>query len=262
MSKYHGKFGWYDLVTSDVEAAENFYGALMGWVFEPFPSANPNEPYHIVTKDGSPLGGVMPVPAEAKVNGMRPGWMGYLMVSDVHAYAEKIRQAGGKVYKGPSDIPGVGCFAVCTNLQGAVFLIFKGNKKEEELPPVAAMDAPGFCGWRELYAHDVDAALTFYADLFGWQKNEAIDMGPMGKYQTFRSQDGQPSGGIMNMLPQVPRPVWNFYFNVDDINVAAKCVADHGAMIVNGPMEVPGGRWVAQGFDPQGDFFALLGPRS
>ena len=31
-----------------------------------------------------------------------------------------------------------------------------------------------------------------------------------------------------------------------------------GAKIANGPMEVPGGRWIVQCFDPQGAMFAMV----
>jgi uncharacterized protein len=31
--------------------------------------------------------------------------------------------------------------------------------------------------------------------------------------------------------------------------------------VINGPMEVPGGRWIINGLDPQGAMFALLAPK-
>jgi uncharacterized protein len=31
-----------------------------------------------------------------------------------------------------------------------------------------------------------------------------------------------------------------------------------GLQIINGPMQVPGERWIVQGLDPQGAMFALL----
>ena len=35
-----------------------------------------------------------------------------------------------------------------------------------------------------------------------------------------------------------------------------------GGQIINGPMQVPGGMWIAQALDPQGAMFALLGKRA
>ena len=33
-----------------------------------------------------------------------------------------------------------------------------------------------------------------------------------------------------------------------------------GGQILNGPMEVPGGSWIAQCLDPQGAMFAMVAP--
>jgi predicted enzyme related to lactoylglutathione lyase len=53
-------------------------------------------------------------------------------------------------------------------------------------------------------------------------------------------------------------PYWNFYFVVDGIDAAAERVTQGGGRIIMGPMEVPGGGWVLQAFDPQGAVFALV----
>ena len=60
----------------------------------------------------------------------------------------------------------------------------------------------------------------------------------------------------------VPAPYWLYYFNVADIDAAARRVrAGHGR-ILDGPIEVPGDRWILQCTDPQGAIFALVGKRS
>jgi predicted enzyme related to lactoylglutathione lyase len=64
---------------------------------------------------------------------------------------------------------------------------------------------------------------------------------------------------MTRMSADIP-PHWNYYINVADINEAAERVKAGGGQVVNGPMEVPGGQWVLQGFDPQGAFFALVAP--
>jgi predicted enzyme related to lactoylglutathione lyase len=56
-------------------------------------------------------------------------------------------------------------------------------------------------------------------------------------------------------------PYWLFYTQVDAIDAAAERVKAHGGQILNGPLEVPGGDWVAQCLDPQGAMFALVGPK-
>ena len=119
------------------------------------------------------------------------------------------------------------------------------------------MGAPGHVGWRELHAGDGPSAFDFYSGLFGWTKEEAMDMGAMGIYQTFKTA-GEQGGGMMTKMPQSPRPFWLYYFNVDAIDAASTRTKDAGGQIINGPMQVPGERWIVQGLDPQGAMFALL----
>jgi uncharacterized protein len=44
---------------------------------------------------------------------------------------------------------------------------------------------------------------------------------------------------------------------VKDINAAVDAIKKGGGQVINGPMEVPGGDWIAQATDPQGAFFAV-----
>ena len=49
------------------------------------------------------------------------------------------------------------------------------------------------------------SSFAFYSGLFGWTKGEAMDMGAMGKYQTFTTH-GNQGGGMMTKTPQEPLP--------------------------------------------------------
>ena len=62
--------------------------------------------------------------------------------------------------------------------------------------------------------------------------------------------------------PTDPVPFWLFYFNVDDIDAAAERVKTAGGQIFEGPLEMPGGSWIARCTDPQGAAFALQGKRN
>jgi len=254
MPNSHGKFVWYELMTSDQSAAEAFYKEVVGWGSRD--SGVPGVSYTLFTVGENPVAGVMTVPEEAKKQGARPGWIGYVAVDDVDRTAGAVREAGGTVYREPDDIPGVGRFAVVADPQGAVFALFKGTSMEPPAPPPGT---PGHAGWHELFATELEPALFFYADLFGWTKGDALDMGPMGVYQLFSHND-VPIGGMMRRPPSVPACFWNYYFNVDGIEAAAERVKAAGGQIVSGPMEVPGGSWILQGMDPQGAMFALVAP--
>jgi predicted enzyme related to lactoylglutathione lyase len=65
-------------------------------------------------------------------------------------------------------------------------------------------------------------------------------------------------GGMFNASPQMPAPPgWLHCVLVDDVNRAIEAVTSGGGRVLNGPMEVPGGDWIAQCTDPQGAMFAV-----
>jgi hypothetical protein len=115
-------------------------------------------------------------------------------------------------------------------------------------------------GWHELLAADWEKAFAFYSELFGWRKADA-EIGSMGTYQIF-SAGGQTIGGMSTKPPTVPMPFWLYYFNIDDIDAAAERVKAGGGRILEDPLEVRGGGWIARCTDPQGAMFALGGMRN
>jgi len=254
MTQIHGKFRWYDLMTSDCKAAEAFYRSVIGW--DAKDSGMPGQTYTILSKGPVMVGGLMPLRNDAAVHGARPCWSGYIAVDDVDAYAERITAAGGAVLDAPADIPGVLRFCVVADPQGAAFIIFHGLGGPA--PEPAAPGAPGHVGWHELHAGDREGAFAFYAGLFGWTRGEAIET-PEGVYQTFAT-GGAPVGGMMTRMPQMPGPFWLYYFNVPALDAAMAAVNDSGGQILHGAMQVPGGSWIAQCLDPQGAMFAIVGP--
>lgn len=248
------KFIWYELMTSDTEAAQKFYGEVVGWGAQ---DAGGGMNYTLFTTGGQPVAGLMAIPENACEAGSKPGWIGYVAADDVDAMAERIKAEGGGVARAPEDIPGVGRFAVVTDPQGAFFCIMRGIG---EAPPIPPHGTPGHAGWRELHAGDREQAVAFYTKLFGWSLPDKVDMGPMGTYQIFMSDEAQ-GGGMMTKMPQSPQPFWLYYFNVGDIDAAVARIGKAGGQVMNGPMEVPGGDWIAQGFDPQGAMFAVVGKK-
>jgi predicted enzyme related to lactoylglutathione lyase len=244
-----GSFGWYELTTPDPQGAETFYKAVVGWGSETFPG---EMPYTILTAGGHGMAGLSgPAPG-----GQPSGWTGYIMVDDADTAAAGIQQAGGELRYGPEDIPGVGRFAVCADPQGAAFNIMKPGEMERQYPEPNSV---GTIGWRELHTTDWEKAWDFYSGQFGWTKSQAMDMGPMGIYQLF-SDGGVDVGAMMNS-PDMPAPIWLFYFRVDSIEAAIERIKTAGGQTLMGPHEVPGGDWIVQGTDPQGFLFALVGAK-
>lgn len=251
MSDFHGKFLWYEIMTTDVAAAKSFYSAVVGWTTTDM--SMPGMTYTIFQVGESGVAGLMTLPPGA---GAAPAWIGYIGVNDVDEYAEKVAAAGGTVHKAPADIPTVGRFSVVLDPHGAFFILFKPSMAAPSVPPPAP-GTPGTAGWHELMAGDGAAAFDFYSGLFGWSKGPGHDMGPMGLYQIFEI-DGKQAGGMMTKPPQMPAPFWGYYFTVDGIDAATERIKSAGGQVANGPMEVPGGQWIVQGIDPQGAYFNLV----
>lgn len=258
MSDDQGRFVWYELLSNDPKAAERFYGAVVGWTAKDFEMPAPTgSPYTILSAGEAAVAGLMEMPEEPRKQGMPPNWSGYIAVDDVDAAVEKVKRLGGMVHMPPTDIPTVGRFAVVADPQGAVFLPFKPIPPSTP-PVVPAPGTPGTVGWHELYASDWEKAFAFYSDMFGWTKDQAVDMGPMGAYQLFAAAGGGPAiGGMFNKPSEVPVNFWLYYFNVDAIDAAAERVKANGGKMLFGPMEVPGGAWIVQCQDPEGAMFAL-----
>ncbi len=245
-----GRFCWFDLMTPDPESAPDFYGAVTGWTTTPFDGAG--EPYTMFVNGEQPMGGVMALPAEAIAAGAPPHWLAYVSTPDVKATAAKAAELGGTVMA-EMDIPTVGSFAIIADPQGAVFAAFQPL---ESAPGHDGAPQVGEFSWHELYTDDWEAAWSFYSALFGWHKTDQMDMGESGIYQMY-GRGEQTLGGMMNRMPDMPAPHWLCYIRVADMDVAAAAVAAAGGKVWNGPMEVPGGDFVAHCFDAQGAAFAL-----
>jgi len=247
------KFCWFELLCNHVEAAETFYGKVIGWTC----SAPGNAPhgYRMFSAAGIPVAGLMTLPDEAKAQGARPLWMGYISTPDVDAEIAAVAAAGGTVYREPETIANMGRFAVVADPQGATYSLWTdlSGATLAEKPPMTS----GHVGWHELMTENVDQAFDFYAGRYGWTKDHDLDMGPMGVYRLFAT-GGMAVGGMMKKLEQVPQSFWGFYFVVDGLDAAIERAEAAGGTKLRGPQEVPGGAWIAQFLDPEEVYFALV----
>jgi predicted enzyme related to lactoylglutathione lyase len=155
------------------------------------------------------------------------------------------------------EIPDISRFAVFADPQSAALAMSKSLSRDQAQP--ADTNAPGRVCWNELFAADWEKAWAFYGAIFNWEKGDA-DVDATGTYQLFCA-GGQAIGGMLTKPPTAPAPFWLYYFNVDDIDAAAKRVEAGGGRVLAGPLEMRGGSWVIQCTDPQGAIFALEGTR-
>jgi predicted enzyme related to lactoylglutathione lyase len=252
MSDYRGRFVWHELLTTDTKAAGAFFSKIIGWKTKPWGN---DQSYTLFVSGDRQLAGLMTLPEEAKKMGAPPSWLTYIGTPDVDGTARLAASMGATVLKAPEDIPGAGRYAVVQDPQGATFGIYKSNQPSGP----DGVPAVGDFSWHELATTDAKAAFSFYQRLFGWEETSAMDMGEMGVYQMFgQTKQGRTLGGLFNKPSQMPGPpTWLAYIKVADARKSAEAIKKAGAKVINGPMEVPGGDWIAQGMDQQGAMFAV-----
>jgi predicted enzyme related to lactoylglutathione lyase len=256
MSNREGTPIWYELMTNKPDTAQEFYAAVIGWKFEPMPG-DPTIDYRIASFGKETVAGVMRTPDHAQE--MPNMWFFYVGVDDVDASARKVKSLGGGVDIEPTDIPGVGRFAFCTDPQGAHFYVMRGESDKNS--NAFATATTGHCSWNELVTSDQKAALEFYTRLFGWEKGGAMPMGEAGDY-TFINHTGEMIGAMMDASDREKKPYWNFALQVADIDKAKAAVEKAGGNVRMGPMELPDNNgWLIQANDPQGATIMFTGPR-
>ena len=120
MVDQHGRFAWYELLTTDVAAARSFYGNVMGWDVQD--ASTPDLSYNLFTTAKAPVSGLMELPEEARRMGAMSRWIGYVGVSDVDAIAERIKHLGGAVYVPPTN-SNIGRISVVADPQTATLAL-------------------------------------------------------------------------------------------------------------------------------------------
>lgn len=244
-----GRILWYELMTTDMDAAERFYTAVVGWTTTVM--SEPPNPYKMWMRSAdAPVAGLMPIPP-----GMHfpPHWAMYVGVPNLDAAVAQVEKLNGKALSPVIDIPNIGRMRTMADPQGAAFSLYEPSSPPHPEAKPQLRDV----SWNELMSTDAAAGLKFYGEMFGWKERSAMDMGPMGMYYVWgREWD---MGGMMNKpteLTQVP-PHWGFYFRVEDVHKGVERVKQNGGQVANGPMEVPGGSWIVNCIDPQGAHFSL-----
>jgi predicted enzyme related to lactoylglutathione lyase len=116
-------YGWSELITTDLDASKAFYGAVFGWgAADQGPPGGP--PAYTEWKVGDrSVGGMMLKNADMPAD-MPPNWGVYFMTDDLDATLAKVKDLGGAVMFGPTEIE-PGTFAVVADNVGAFFSVMQ-----------------------------------------------------------------------------------------------------------------------------------------
>ena len=90
---------WFELYVTDLDDAQRFYGAVLGWQLEPFEAYDPENYFLLRDTDGAPVGGA--IVRRGSVPGLGHTGSGqsviYLRVADLDATLDRVEDAGGTV---------------------------------------------------------------------------------------------------------------------------------------------------------------------
>jgi predicted enzyme related to lactoylglutathione lyase len=235
MTTSHAPLGapcWIDLSTSDLDAAQRFYGNVFGWTFE---TAGPEYGGYVTALvDGKPVAGLMAHPVDR--------WNIYLHTADVEATLEKAIAAGGASCGGAMDIPAKGRMAMVSDPSGGVVGLWQPTGHlGTEITGVAATPV-----WHQLTTLDFARVLGFYTEVFGWQTEVA------GDTDEFRYSSavfgGEQLLGVMDgtafMAAGEPSN-WFFFLGAEDVDKTQQLVVDNGGTVVRPAEDTPYGRLAA-----------------
>jgi hypothetical protein len=108
---------------------------------------------------------------------------------------------------------------------------------------------------------DADAAVRFYAGLFGWEAESLMPPESPGRYWLCRL-DGRDVAAVVSQhgAPPPPAPVWSTHVSVVSADDAVAKAAAAGGSVIGEPFDSPGGGRAAVLVDPAGAVFCVWEP--
>ena len=120
--------------------------------------------------------------------------------------------------------------------------------------------APGTPSWVDLTTPDLQGALTFYGDLFGWEFEDAGE--EAGHYHQALLRGKRVAGVGPNQPGSPPMAFWTTYLSGTDVDAHAAAITGAGGQVMFGPLDIfDQGRMLA-GRDPTGAMFGIWEPRA
>ncbi|GGX67961.1 VOC family protein [Streptomyces fructofermentans] len=216
---------WVSLTARDQEAAEEFYGAVLGWRFR---TTRLMDRFRIAYAQGVPVAGIAAV---ASMWQMAVSWTPYFAVSAADDAVARGQERGGTTAVGPISFP-TGRAALMADRDGAVFGIWEGQLFS------------GWESWRRaapafvrLHTRNAFDAAIFYGEVLRWATSEpgCCEVHYDGDEVVLRS-DGDVvarihSGAVEAAPDPTIRPHWQIHFAVTDVEACMKAALEHGGSV-------------------------------
>ncbi|MBY8878383.1 VOC family protein [Streptomyces sp. PLK6-54] len=242
---------WVSLTARDLQEAEKFYGAVLGWEFR---STSLGEHFVVALRNGKPVAGIGAVATDLQFAVV---WTPYFAVPQVDDAAARIRERSATIALGPVAFAS-GRAVVAADRDGAVFGVWDGR-----LPG-------GWEAWHErgpvvvrLRTRDAFEAAIFYGGVLQW-----ADGRPDGCTVSYENEEvvvrsgssvvARLGSGAVEAAPDpVLRPHWAVQFAVDDVAHRAEAAQALGGTLISSGTSGQGE--YAELRDPDGGLFTIIG---
>ncbi|MFF4352431.1 VOC family protein [Streptomyces sp. NPDC001530] len=217
---------WVSLTSRDLDATQDFYGAVLGWQWR---KARLGDRFRTALADGVPVAGIAGV---AAVWQMVVAWTPYFAVTNADEAAARVRERGGTVAVGPISFP-PGRAALLADRDGAPFGIWQGKLVTE------------WEAWRQaastfitLHTRDAFDAAIFYGEVLDWASGlpGCCEVEYTEGRVLLRSRGdivARIQSGSVDMPPDPSvRPHWQVHFAVDDVGPCVRAAKKHGGSVL------------------------------
>lgn len=231
-------FSRYVLRTTDLLRARSFYERVCG---APFVEALARGTLR-----------VEPLPPGAVASGAPPHWIPFVGVADVDAARARLALRGATPLGVQSSVS-----SVLRDPWGAPIGLFAEGER-------ALSAASDVVGWHHLNTSELEPALAFYREAFGWTPTARhVRPGPLGDPQPFVSlaQGGEGGAASASVSPSVALPFvhpywWTFFRVADHVQATSEVTAAGGR--AEGAVRTAHGDWVVPCEDDLGGGFGLV----
>lgn len=240
---------WVSLMARDLGAAQDFYGAVLGWEFR---KGRLGEEFSVALSGGVPVAGIGALAPRLTV---AVAWTPYFAVEDADRTAARIRERSGTVAVGPISLS-TGRGLLAADRDGAVFGVWEGELVRDW--PAWRDSSPA---WIRLLARDAFESAIFYGEILDWAADragccevsyveDAVQLHREGRVLARLTSGADPTSDNPLLHPR-----WHVHFGVEDVEGTARTAQRLGATLL-GERFTPRGR-EASLRDPDGAIFTL-----
>ncbi|MFJ6567810.1 VOC family protein [Streptomyces sp. NPDC091292] len=240
---------WVSLMARDLEAAQEFYGAVLGWKFH---KGRLGDDFSVASRDGVPVAGISSLATALQV---AVAWTPYFAVADADVTAARIRERTGTVAVGPIALAS-GRGVLAADRDGATFGIWEGRLYAGW--DVWHKEAPA---WLRLRTRSAFDAAIFYGEVLEWASDRpgSCEVGYEDDEVVLRSGGHVvarlSSGALEAAVDPTIRPRWQVYFPVPDVEFCVQAALDSGGALVAREVTALGPEATLR--DPDGGLFTV-----